>query len=227
MKLSFLCPICNAPKTTDAVICNKCKEQLDSECFDSFMSRCPKCFYPKIHGPYLCERCENQSAHRVFPVARYDGALTYSILYSFKFHGHREMASVIAFYLMQAITVLDPENKAIIIPIPCSNAHLSKYGWDHMVEVCKALNRPYIELLVNADEREVQQKRLKRIQRVGNSEARFKLNPVINEINELKNKRLIVVDDIVTTMSTMNSAISVLEDNGFNDVCGASWLCEL
>lgn len=228
MKSPFFCPICHSAMNSSDVICDECKTALDGECFDSFMSRCPICFYPKVADLYVCENCSKPSFNKVFPVARYDGKLSYSILESFKFHSHKEMAPVIAMYLKRALEVLDSEQKAIIVPIPCSSIRLKKYGWDPMVEVAKALKRPFMQLLVNSDSRNTQQKRLNRQQRVKTSEGRFEINPeMVSKLDELKDDQIIVIDDIVTTMSTMNSAISTLKENGFANVAGASWLCEL
>ena len=228
MKTRLFCPVCHSNMNSCDVICDECRTALDGECFDTFMSRCPVCFYPKVADIYVCDRCSKPDFNRVFPVARYDGKLSYSILESFKFHAHKEMAHVIALYMNRALSALDPEGKAIIVPVPCSSMRLKKFGWDPMVEVAKALRRPYISLLVNSDSRRIQQKRLNRQQRVSSSEGRFALNPdYLDELDEIRDKDFIVIDDIITTMSTMNSAISFLKENGFISVSGASWLCEL
>ena len=221
--LSF-CPVCKAPADSHNVICDDCRAELDSECFDTFMDRCPVCFYPRVASLYSCRRCAQGPAKRIYPVARYDGKLSYSILDSFKFHGHKEMAKVIALYLSRALSVLDPENKALIVPIPCSSKRLSLLGWDPMVEVCKALRRPYECLLINSTTRDIQQKKLNREQRIQASQGRYELNP---KCKTKPDRPIIVIDDVVTTMSTMNSAMDFLSEQGFSDVSGASWLCEL
>lgn len=224
------CPICGSPTYRSKVICDDCASQLDSECFDSFMDRCPVCFYPRVAPVYRCEKCLGypQGAYRVFPVARYDGELSYSIIDSLKFHGHKKMASVVALYLKRALSALDPASEALLVPIPCSASRLKKFGFDQMIEVCKALKREYLPLLVNSSEiPAVQQKRLSREQRLEHSAGKFVLNPSIPDIDSLKSRPIIVVDDIVTTMSTMNAAIRLLYDNGFQNVSGASWLAEL
>ncbi|MFC2822068.1 MAG: phosphoribosyltransferase family protein, partial [Spirochaetales bacterium] len=46
-------------------------------------------------------------------------------------------------------------------------------------------------------------------------------------LEELKKTHIIVVDDIITTGSTMKSALDTLESLGFESLSGASWLCEL
>ncbi len=229
MNSALFCPVCHSAMNPCDVICDECKAALDGECFDSFMSRCPVCFYPKVAPFYECEKCSTGiSYNKVYPVARYDGPLSYSILDSFKFHAHKEMANIIAMYLSRALSALDPQGIALIVPIPCSNMRLKKFGWDPMVEVAKALKRPFMQLLSNSDSRRIQQKRLNRQQRLSASEGRFVINPDYSDkLDEIKDKSIIVIDDIVTTMSTMNSAISFLKENGFSNVSGASWLCEL
>ena len=160
-------------------------------------------------------------------MARYDGSLSYSILDGFKFRNRRQFAPVVALYLSRALDKLDPSHEAIIVPIPCSAARLEKYGWDQMEEVSRVLNRPYVHLLERNTENQIQQKRLSRDQREEVSGSKFILRSDCLGIEELKKKKIIVVDDIITTGNTMEAALSILKSNGFTDVSGASWLAEL
>lgn len=224
MKFVRLCPICGSEAFTDSVICSECRKELDAECFDSFMSRCPECLYPRMSDQYVCQRCSSGLNYRLFPVARYDGSLSFSLVDSFKFHNNKELAPVAAIYLSKALEKLDPDHEAIIVPIPCSSARIHRYGWDQMEEVCKYLKRPYFKLLKRNDDMQIQQKRLSRSQRITAVSGKFALS---EDCDSLKKRKIIVVDDIITTGSTMNAAISLLKENGFEDVCGASWLAEL
>ncbi len=230
MHLTYLCPICNAPVSQKDKICKDCTDKLDAECFDYTLSRCPICFFPKVSDDYICERCENgrKGYYRIYPVARYDGKLGYSVLYSFKFMNHKELSHVAAMYLRKALSVLDPEGEALIVPVPCSEQRLRTFGWDHMIEVCKALDRPYLSLISNSEAAIYQQKRLKRAERILASYGKYMINPdYADKIDELKDRKVIVVDDILTTGSTILSSIGLLEHSGFKDVSGATWLCEL
>ena len=224
------CPICGAPAFRSRVICRECSSRLDSECFDSFMDRCPVCFYPRVASLYRCRRCKGKegAVARVFPVARYDGRLSYAVIDGLKFRGQRELARVAALYLGRALDVLDPEGKALIVPVPCSASRMAHFGYDHMADVCRELGREFLPLIVNRSSGPaVQQKKLDREHRIGSSADKFCINKEMKDIGSLKSRRVIVVDDIVTTMSTMNAAIALLEDEGFEDVSGASWLAEL
>ena len=232
MRFVRLCPICGSEAYSDSVICPECEAQLDSECFDSFINRCPKCFYPRISDQYPCRRCfsaedESRKTHQVYSVARYDGKLGFSIVDTFKFHNHRELASVVALYLNRALDILDPSGEALIVPIPCSRGRLLKYGWDQMEEVCRHLSRPKVNLLGRNEDNLAQQKFLRKSQRRESSGSKFCLIESEESLVKLKNRKIIVVDDIMTTGSTMEAAITLLEQNGFSDVCGATWLAEL
>ena len=222
------CPICGNPILKSEVICASCRNRLDSECFDSFMDRCPVCCYPRVAPVYRCDICggEQEKAFRIYPVARYDGELSYSIIDALKFHGQKQFAQLVALCLNRALDYLDPEGTALIVPVPCSNSRLEEFGFDHMIEVCRALKRPFEPLLVNRSSG-VQQKTLDKAHRQENAEGKYALNERIKNIEGLKDRKIIVVDDIVTTMSTMISALKCLRDSGFRDICGASWLAEL
>ena len=226
------CPICGAPAFRSRVICRDCSSQLDSECFDSFIDRCPVCFYPRVASLYRCRRCNGKegSVPRIFPVARYDGKLSYAVIDGLKFRSQRKLSAVVALYLRRALDVLDPLGDALIVPVPCSASRLEHFGFDHMTDVCLALGREFLPLIVNRSAGgvpSVQQKKLDREHRIEGSEGKFMLNNEIAGMEALKSRPVIVVDDIVTTMSTMNAAISLLKDEGFGDVSGASWLAEL
>ena len=227
--MGLFCPVCGSPVLSRDLLCQDCAEQLDSECFDSFMSRCPVCFYPKANDVYVCDLCKGKGRRRVFSVARYDGPLSYSILDSFKFHDRRRLSKVVAHYLSRALDVLDPMNKAILVPVPCSPQRLLEHGWDPMVDVCKDLGRPWLALLKNSDSRsEGPQKTLDRAGRMESASGRFGIDPDrLSGIVDREGCSLVVVDDVVTTMSTMNAAMDVLASAGFGHVSGASWLCEL
>ena len=232
MKLVRLCPICGGEAFTDSVICPDCASELDEECFDSFMHRCPVCFYPRISDLYFCQRCahakeNNRKVHRIYSVARYDGKLSFSIVDSFKFHNHRKLAPVVALYLKRGLNVLDPSGESVIVPVPCSRGRLLKFGWDQMLEVCKALKRPYVRLLERNEGTQGPQKYLDRSQREQASEGKFCMNSRIKDLQLYRNRKIIIIDDILTTGSTMEAAMSLLEGNGFSDVCGATWLAEL
>jgi len=238
------CLICSAP--SNSLICKNCQDELDAECFDSYMTRCPYCYMPLISQDYICPRCHsNHHSERdknsqdkaeqkaIFPlycVADYNANLSYSLLHRFKFLGDKRIAKIVALYLQKAVTALDPMQNAYIVPVPCSKKTLKNKGWDHMVEVCKHIDRPTLKILENTQTSFSQQKLLDRQHRLENKkEAQFTIVLDLKDIlhaNKIKDLSvpLIVVDDVCTTSSTIQKAISVLHARGFENVKAAVWL---
>ncbi len=238
------CLICSAP--SNSLICKKCKTELDAECFDSYMSLCPHCFMPLISQDYICPRCHGNHCNNqdeslqgkeiskeVFPlycIADYNSNLSYSLLHRFKFLGDKKVSKIVALYLQKALDVLDSMKKAYVVPIPCSKKTLKNRGWDQMVEVCKYLDRPMLNILENTQTSFSQQKLLDRQHRLENKkEFQFSIVSDLEErlnANKIEdfNVPLIVVDDVCTTSSTIQKAVQVLHSRGFENVKAAVWL---
>lgn len=224
--MTVFCPICNASKKKEEALCEPCLEALKKETLDRSLSRCPKCYYPVLLPLYKCNKCNEDNSYTIYCVSRYDGKLSYSVLDSFKFQERKEFSIVVAHFLKMALSVLDPEGKAMLVPIPCSAQSLKKRGWDHMIEVCEDLKRPYVRALENC--LDVSQKKLSRLERIDLAKKRFQINEkMIGSLEQYKDRKIIVVDDICTTMSTMKAAIDILRNEGFSDVVGAAWMLDI
>jgi len=224
------CLICGNP--CDGLICEECKTCLDSEMFDSYMVRCPACFQMLISFDYSCPRCKGSTCfpqENYFPlycIADYNANLSYSLLHRFKFLNDKRVAKVIAMYLQRAVDALDPSKKSFIIPIPCSNKTLKERGWDQMVEICRFIDRPMLKILENIQFSNSEQKLLDRKERLEKEhEKRFKVvcgSTILKD--ESSTTSVIVVDDVTTTYSTINSAVHCLRAFGFKDIKAAVWL---
>ena len=229
------CLICDDVLNTTKAglnLCPTCIKALEEERYDTFMARCPVCHYPIVSSEYKCPRCRKAGADAfpIYCVATYDGDLSYSVLQRFKFHDDKRLAKVVAFMLNKALTCLDPEQDAVIVPIPCSKQSLRKRGWDQMKEVAKYLKRQVLPLLVNTSISSSQQKLLDRAQRLVKTSKRFELGKGYNleeALKILKNRSLILIDDVSTTFSTLTAAHDCLASLGFENIKGAVWLYDL
>ena len=229
------CLICDEVLNTTKnglALCPTCIKALEDEKYDTFMSRCPVCYYPVAGSEYKCPRCRKNgsNAFPIYCVSTYDGDLSYSVLQRFKFHDDKRLAKVVAFMLNKALSILDPQENAVIVPIPCSKQSLRKRGWDQMKEVAKYLDRQSLPLLVNTSISSTQQKLLDRSQRLVKSSKRFELDNGYNleeALKALKNRSLILIDDVSTTFSTLTAAHDCLASLGFENIKGAVWLYDL
>ncbi len=231
------CLVCNAP--SDDVLCPDCKAILDSERFDAYMVRCPKCFFPMVSQDYNCPRCHGNEKTQgsdgyivpVYAVADYNSNLSYSLLHRFKFLGDKRIAKIAAMYMQGAIDELDPNGDAFIVHVPCSRQSLRKRGWDQMVKVCECIDRPMLRILENTSEGLSQQKLLDRSQRMEKGrEKRFSMASAYEKMvcdgvmDEYTGRPVVLVDDVTTTFSTIQSAADCLLGMGFKNVKAAVWL---
>lgn len=115
------------------------------------------------------------------------------------------------------------DEKPIFIPIPLSAKRLRKRGYNQAHLLAKSLGRKFdvevIELLKRVKDTKPQYG-LKREERLQNMKDAFAYSS--NAVRSSRDARTIaiLVDDVLTTGSTLNEAAKVLKKNGFEEVWG-------
>lgn len=216
-------------------LCPSCLATLQSETFNTFMSRCPVCYYPIVGKEYSCPRCLKATAKGkenfpVYCVSTYDGNLSYSVLQRFKFKNDKKLSNVVVYMLNQGLEVLDPRKSAIIVPIPCSKTSFRKRGWDQMKEVSKYLGREVLDLLEVSSNATGQQKLLDRSQRLSKTSKRYEFSKKYNlkeTLSHIAGRQIILIDDVSTTFSTLTAAREALKKIGLEEVKAVVWLYDL
>ncbi len=230
------CLICDNVCDSHNLLCPSCLATLESEMYSTFMATCPSCFYPIVSTEYRCPRCLKTSdssapAFPVYCVSTYDGNLSYTVLQRFKFRNDKKLAKIVALMINRGLDRLDSQHNAVIVPIPCSKASLKNRGWDQMKEVSKYLNRQVLDLLtVSVDSNTTQQKLLDRSQRISKNTKRFEISKKYNLqklLDYLKGRKIILIDDVSTTFSTLTAAYNVLKKMGFEELQAVVWLYDL
>lgn len=110
--------------------------------------------------------------------------------------------------------------KSVFVPIPLSSKRLKKRGYNQAELLAKALGKKFglevFSFLKRVKETKPQYG-LKREERIENIKGAFEINAKFKIQNA---KVAILVDDVLTTGSTMNEAAKVLKKNGFDKVWG-------
>jgi len=110
-----------------------------------------------------------------------------------------------------------PPNDWQLVPIPLAKQRLRWRGFNQAEIICKALSEkldlPVVQAL-NRRRRTKTQKDLKRDERIHNIEGAF----AMPDKHAVKNQNCILVDDVVTTGSTILEAAKVLKRNGAKNV---------
>lgn len=108
----------------------------------------------------------------------------------------------------------------LLIPVPLFKTKVRERGFNQSDFICiginKKLNIKFSPHLVTRVRHTKTQTKLNREDRIRNMKDAFKINKKCE--NEIYGKRVILVDDVVTTGSTINEVIKVIEEKGCNDV---------
>ncbi len=211
------CPVCHdAVYPRDRLCCDECRPLLKyvTEPF------CFKCGRPLFDpGAEFCTECigtghEFDAGRAVF---LYDDVIKKSI-YSFKYGNRQEYAK---FYAKEMALALGPFIERVrpdaIIPIPLHKSRLKKRGYNQAQLISEGLSKlvhiPVIKDLLIREKNTKVQKNLGEKARQNNLKNAFKIGR-----NDVSLKTVIIVDDIFTTGSTMDSAARCLRENGVANI---------
>ena len=211
------CPVCDdAVDIPGRLICSEC-EDVFKKIDEPY---CLKCGRP-VRDDALseCRECagKKQEFKRGRAVFEYDDELKESI-YRFKYGGRREYADHYAACMERSlgnwICSLKPD---ALVPIPLHKSRLKKRGYNQAALLAEGLGKKLgipvrHDVLIRSSKTAVQ-KGLGASERQNNLKKALKIGPDV-----VKLKNIVLIDDIYTTGSTMNSAASCLQDAGVENV---------
>ncbi len=180
-------------------------------------------------GSDLCMKCindfppaERETAGWIFPLFDYRHPSVKNGLWLFKYKNKKRLAKIFAEILygkileeLSDLSVMQNFNDAILIPIPLSKKRYRERGYNQAELLCKELvkldsNVNYKlenNVLVKPKETEHQARIENRAERLKNIVGSFALQ---NE-NSIKNRNIILIDDITTTGATLTEAKKILK----------------
>ena len=230
MKSEFLnlvyprrCPICEevlAPK--DKLIHRNCRNQL------VFIQepKCMRCGKPIEQAEQeYCFDCSNRVFHysRGFPCLKYDKRMSKSIS-AFKYKGKKEFAD---FYISELLRKYEEQFKELkfdaLIPIPLHSSKYKERGFNQAEIIARGIGQtiqaPVDTMMLIRTRKTLPQKELNDKERLRNLEQAFELG----KQNQSKGyQRVLIVDDIYTTGSTIEACAKLLVLAGIEDVCYTS-----
>lgn len=179
---------------------------------------CFKCGRPVTGHTSFCKSCSNRT---VF----YDGgksAVSYEqfadSLYKFKYYGRSEYSMGYSELMEQAAgDWLSSLRADALIPVPLHKKRMNKRGYNQAEELAKELSKKFCIPLrtdvITRQKNTIPQKKLDRKERELNMKKAF----IVNQ-NDVKLKTVVLIDDIFTTGSTINSMAEELKKHGVTKV---------
>jgi ComF family protein len=212
--LSIIAPhLCVGCNSEGHVLCTDCASMSVN-----LPSRCYRCL--QLTDQYrTCRSCSSSTVlrHVWTPVAYQDRII--DMLHSLKY-GHAQAAARDAARVIYDCLPYLKHEEFCIVPIPTSPQRVRQRGYDQAVliakEVAHLTNCPYRSLLIRTNNH----------QQVGASRPerlRYKKDPPfrIKRSHTPRDKKILLIDDVLTTGSTMESAAICLKRAGFTWVAGA------
>jgi ComF family protein len=196
-------------------ICILCCEALPK-----LSNHCSNCAEPNYHGE-ICGNCLKtppEFDHVVSPFL-YSGPIK-KLIIAFK----SKTNAIGSDYLINTLSLqLSEYSYDCIVPVPYHWKNLLARGHNPVRELAKKLNgKLNIEMIdgLIREQYKPSQKTLKRKQRFRNLQGAFSLNiKVINiKYKNIKGKNILLVDDVLTTGATCNSAARILKKSGAKSV---------
>lgn len=218
---NITCIICNKPidKKNTYSICKSCFKELHF-----IKEECIKCGKPIIY--HSLEKQDIQGCSYCFDKQFYfDKAISCieyaknskSIVYKLKYNNQTYISKNIA-QIMKEKLYIENIKFDYILCVPLHKKRFKKRGFNQAEKIAKYLSQqigiPYIDALARVSN-------TKRLYKLNKEQRKIELkNAFIIKLfkNELKNKKVLIVDDIFTTGSTVNEISKLLKLNGVNKV---------
>ncbi|MBQ8184501.1 MAG: ComF family protein [Lachnospiraceae bacterium] len=197
-----MCRACrHRPVRIGEHFCLKCGKELGRDSREY----CPDCLR-KVHA-----------YDRGRALFRYDDCMRASIA-AFKYKGRREYKAFFAQEMAQAFTgQIARWQPEVLVPIPLHRGRKRRRGYNQAEllarELSQLLDIPVDTRLLKRVQKTLPQKELSDRQRRENMKTAFKIQG-----NTVKYKRILLIDDIYTTGSTIDAAASLLKEKGAKKV---------
>jgi ComF family protein len=213
--LPRLCPACGDPSGPGRELCPGCEQSLPA-----LLHACPRCAipyeHPDTHGE--CGTCQKQPPAFTRSIALYRFAPPVDhFIRELKFHQQLGLARLLGERLAQRLALEGPRPD-LVLPVPLHTARLRERGYNQALEIARPVARLLdLPLAVHSLRRvraTAPQTGMALAARRKNLRGAFALQPGA----ELKNLRVALVDDVMTTGSTVQAAAQCLRAAGARDV---------
>ena len=200
LNLFFPQTCCICEKICNEVICCRCKKKLEKIVFPH-----RKCFL-EISGIYYDEHMH---------IFKYDGIIKQKIR-QYKFKDKAYLYKLFAEIIYSNKKVIEYiKSYDYIIPIPLHKYRYRERGYNQAYLILKELknrdNKITIKINILQKEKNIKpQSTLNKVDRKDNIRNAYS---IINSI-EVKNKKILLFDDVFTTGSTTNECSRILKENG-------------
>ena len=197
-------------------VCSTCFQTLD--CSGVFC--CPVCHEQTDEGRY-CDACNICYIDRHMAIILYkEDGLVGKILHAFKYQYIEDIKNILEKIILVFLNTYHVDVD-IIIPVPLHKRRYVERGFNQSQIIAKIVGRGLsvsVEFILKRSRHTKQQAKLKRGERLKNLKNAFTLKDKI----DIKDKKILLIDDVFTTCSTVQECAKVLKAAGAKEVVSFS-----
>jgi competence protein ComFC len=213
------CAICSANVGVDQYLCADCEGKL-VRIVPPFCAVCSEPFTGAITSSFTCANCAHRRLYFDAAVAAYRSrGIVRHIILELKYHRHIHLRHLVARWLFTALDAerLRGRSFDVIVPVPLHPARERERGFNQSALLTQLLSahmsieaRPLLERIRYT----TTQTAFDRTERMQNLHGAFRLRKNA-DVREL---RVLLVDDVLTTGSTLSECARVLKESGAGSV---------
>ena len=205
--------------------CYSCKKEwhfICKDCYKKIYSFEEKCYVCKEYSKNfeIHSECKKNDVFydKILVLKHYKNNLIRKLIKDWKFYGRTEILQEFSFYMYEKFIENEKIKKLddfLIISIPSYFLRKFKRWYNSSEVLAKSFANiskiPYNKNILKKIKKTKQQSKLTREERLKNLVDSFKINK--KYIDLVKNKKIILIDDVVSTWSTLNEVSRILKQN--------------
>ena len=216
------CVLCEKIVEQDNTLCEKCWEKI------KFIKEpfCDKCSSPleyKVSDKVICANCiKNKPPYIKLRSAVVYNSFSSKIIFRFKFYDKIYLKKFMAKTMIQSASdIIDKIDVIISVPLHKKRLIFRKYNQSLLLanEIGKITNKKVIYNFLLKNKNTIPQAKLNQKDRIKNLKGKFLINPIyLQEIEKYKDLNFVLIDDVITTGSTITECIKTLNNAGIKNV---------
>ena len=221
--MNFLLPTacigCESYQTSR--ICDKCLNRL----IRVQIHRCFQCALPTPISSHYCVQCQYEPPYfdETVCLDNYDGLLTKAV-HQYKYSGELALAHglIETWFKIFDSGILNRRKKTevLLLPVPLSTIKLCERGFNQSWELAKLFGQktgitPHSSI-IHRSHLDTNQAKLSKQERLTRLANIFSINT--KNATLVKNKCIVIVDDVMTTGATLNSMSKLLKNHGAREI---------
>lgn len=217
------CLVCAAPADSGATLCDDCAARAP-KLRAPFCERCSEAFTGAMQQEFTCANCANRELHFEAAVSAYRSrGIVRKIVHEFKYNRQRHLRHLIGDWLVAALDDLRLRGRHfdLLVPVPLHPTRQRERGFNQAQLLAETLSA-HVGIRLREPLRRIgyttTQTAYDRAERIENLRGAFQ----VRGGESVRGLRVLLIDDVLTTGSTLSECARVLKRAGAISVYAAT-----